>query len=366
MAPNRTERSEEQKRKTLLTMNKAELAFESSVTWKKDSTVYDMTIPVPLAYRRALQAVREGIGENSYLVICGGLYDAAIGIADSQRTGSDILARWPLTNVVKQNLLRWYMSKWWSNDADCLALRRQSEMTRGLNLTLGLLSDDEIRTFLVNQYLSGGLFSQTEPLETIEDDRLWQVRRLIPLVPIESIPELFDGSTVPSRIVVRGKESGLCELVLINWDDCESWTPTIRPGEILSRWQKTEEKVTEADRCLTVEFYGKRHHIAPSAEEVTLSPIPPHASEVVRIHRYDPDSPYVIGGPHFSLGEEVEELSIMNDKIFFSGNSVFPIPLDYEILLPEYYETEDGSHTIRFHVDSIGQYTKTATLKTVE
>lgn len=181
------------------------------------------------------------------------------------------------------------MSKWWDNDADCLALRRQTEMTRGLNLTLGLLSDDEIRTFLVNQYLSGGLFSQTEPLEKIEDDRLWQIRRLIPLVPIEIVPELFDGSPVPSRIVVRGRKSGLCELVLINWSDSEPWAPTIRPGEILSKWQGTE-----ADRCLTVEFYGKRHHIAPSAEEVTLSPIPPHASEVVRIHRYDPDSPHIV------------------------------------------------------------------------
>ena len=68
-----------------------------------------------------MEAVRRGIGSDSYLLVCGGLYDACIGIADAQRTGSDVLSMWKKDDekdgktvpyTVKQNLLRWYMGEW--------------------------------------------------------------------------------------------------------------------------------------------------------------------------------------------------------------------------------------------------------------
>ena len=100
---------------------------------------------------------------------------------------------------MKQNLLRYYMNAWWDNDADCLMLRRQKEMTRGLRLTYGLLSDEEVRTMLVNQYLSCGLFSQTEPLDTVEDDRLMEIRHLLPLMDMQIQPLLLTGAAFRPR-----------------------------------------------------------------------------------------------------------------------------------------------------------------------
>ncbi len=41
------------------------------------------------AYYRAVKAIRDGMGEDGFLLICGGLYDPAIGLADAQRTGAD-------------------------------------------------------------------------------------------------------------------------------------------------------------------------------------------------------------------------------------------------------------------------------------
>ena len=49
------------------------------------------------AYRRAVEAIREGMGEEAFLLMCGGLYDPIIGLVDSQRTGSDVLSMWSST-----------------------------------------------------------------------------------------------------------------------------------------------------------------------------------------------------------------------------------------------------------------------------
>ena len=70
------------------------LDFTRAPVFYEDAAFSDPSVALPAAYRRAMEAVRRGIGEDSYLLICGGLYDAAIGIADAQRTGSDILSMW--------------------------------------------------------------------------------------------------------------------------------------------------------------------------------------------------------------------------------------------------------------------------------
>ena len=348
------------------------LDFTRAAILYEDAPRHDMSLPLPAAYRRAMQAVREGIGPDSYLLVCGGLYDAAIGIADAQRTGSDVLSMWtsdvqgggktvPFT--VKQNLLRWYMSRWWHNDADCLMLRRQAVMTRGLRLTYGLLNDSELRTMLVNQYLSGGLLSQTEPLSQIDDDRLWQLRHLLPLIPLECAPALFDGARFPSTILVRGLSGAMRELVLINWRDDAPWTPVIRPDRVARDWPRQGEPPAEAERYLAVCFYGGVYDIAAVGEAVTLPPIPPHGAEVVRVHAYDAAKPYLVGSTaHFSLGEEVA-LSFEGGALTFSVDYRFPVPSDYRVLLPEGWDDGRGSRTAAIRVEKPGRFSFTLTCR---
>ena len=92
---------------------------------QEDAVFYDDTITLVEAYRAAVQAVRDGIGEDAYFLMCGGLYDPLIGIVNGQRIGSDVLSMWssniqkggktsPFT--IKQNLLRYFMNHWWDND----------------------------------------------------------------------------------------------------------------------------------------------------------------------------------------------------------------------------------------------------------
>lgn len=111
---------------------------------------------------RAVEAVRRGMGDDSYFLMCGGLYDPIIGLVEGQRMAADVLSMWrsginrdgksqPFT--VKQNMLRYYMNHWWNNDPDALMVRRRREMERELRLTLGLLNEEEVKTAVVNRYL---------------------------------------------------------------------------------------------------------------------------------------------------------------------------------------------------------------------
>ena len=72
---------------------------------------------------------------------------------------------------------------------------------------------------LVNQYVSCGLFSQTEPLAAIDEDRLMEIRRLLPLRPMRGEPVLSPGEHIPSRVRLRGLKEPVTELALFNWSD---------------------------------------------------------------------------------------------------------------------------------------------------
>ncbi len=271
-----------------------------------------------------------GIGEDSFLLVCGGLYDAALGIADAQRTGSDVLSMWtseggggkavPFT--VKQNLLRSYMASWWYNDADCLMLRRQEQMTRGLRLTLGLLSDTEVRTVLANQYLSGGLLSQTEPLADMDQDRTEELRHLLPYVPVSAVPVLDKGERIPSRVHVRGQ--GLRELVLLNWSDTQTESVQVSARDILG--DETEEKT-----YILSAFYSGQYGAAGPDEAVNLGSLPPHSAEIVRVQPRM-EEPQIVGSTgHFALGAEVEDVCTENGRIVLKTPHL-PFPVTYSVL----------------------------------
>ena len=108
---------------------------------------------------------------------------------------------------MKQNLLRYYMNHWWHSDPDALMVRRQKERTLDQNITLGLLTDVEALTSTLNQYIGGGLVCATEPMATIDDDRLMLLRHILPALPVQATPrDMFSGGRYPSVVDVAVKD----------------------------------------------------------------------------------------------------------------------------------------------------------------
>ena len=330
--------------------NYHKLDFTRAAVIQRGCRWHDETVPPAAAYRAALRAVREGIGEDAYLLVCGGLYDPLIGIADAQRAGSDVLSIWSQSALqqkggkvapftMKQNLLRYYLNHWWHSDPDALMVRRQKERTLGLNLTLGLLTDAEALTSALNQYIGGGLVCATEPMAEIDDDRLMLLRHILPPLPVRAVPrDLFAGGRYPSVVDVAVKDGAWHTVCLINWRDDIDMPVELRLDETL-----LGDFVRRHARFFAASPDGRLLREDLRAGDVLrLSPLPPHACAVVKIAPQG-SLPAVVGTEaHFSMGAELEELSLGADGLLrFRCDWPFAWPARYDILLPS------GRHATR-------------------
>lgn len=279
------------------------------------------------AYVRAMQAVRKGIGPDGYLLVCGGLYQPLAGIADAQRTGSDVTSMWftpggtpKIPFTVKQNILRSYMNRWWHNDPDSLMVRRKLQGNG--HLDVGMLSDDEALTFTANQYYGGGLLGSTEPMDLIEDDRLYLLRHVMPVVHVESRPTyIFNGSRFPDTIDVRCKNwHTIC---FVNW--------TNEPKRMLL---VIERRIVENDGPYIASAFLRDVYFdnIGLGDTLDFGVLAPHATEIVKIA--SANIPQIVKSDgHFSMGGEAE--ITWKNGWHLSAENKYPIPLHYTVRMPD-------------------------------
>ncbi len=146
------------------------------------------------AFRKGMEAVREGIGEDTFLLGCGCPFGPAIGLVDAIRVGPDTAPNWEpflwnmkwatplikgemsiaaLRNNVRHTLnLSTVHRGWWWNDPDCL-------MVRNYNTTL---TDDEIMSNVSLIGLSGGLMINSDDLTRLPVERQKWVSLLTPVL----------------------------------------------------------------------------------------------------------------------------------------------------------------------------------------
>ncbi|MDO4326843.1 MAG: alpha-galactosidase [bacterium] len=344
------------------------LDFTRAAVIYENADFFDKTVSLPQAYYRAVAAIRKGMGEESYFLMCGGLYDPIIGLVDGQRMGADVLSMWQsnvnrdgkaLPFTVKQNLLRYYMNQWWNNDPDALMVRRQPEMERGLRLTLGLLHDEEVKTAVVNQYIGGGLVCSTEPLETIEKDRLYQLKHILPVLEREvTVMNLFGEGRFPHLVDVLVKKKGWHTVVCINWDDEKEIPAELVLSEEVTEG-RTAKKTEDAEEqpYLVAEFYSGTYRTdALPGQKVCLGTILPHASAVFKVAAYDRKMPYIVGSDaHYSMGGEVDVLKVENHNLIFEMNALFDTRSTYQILLPDGFVTEDKKKLVKISIEGAGK-----------
>ena len=315
------------------------LDFTRASVIYQDGDYYDKYITLAQAYYQAVAAIRRGMGEDSYFLMCGGLYDPIIGLVDAQRTGSDVLSMWS-SNInkdgktapytIKQSLLRYYMNHWWNNDPDALMVRINENMERGLRLTYGLLNDEEVKTSTINQFMGGGIVCSTEPLDKISDDRLYNLRHILPVMSGKVQPlDYMSGARFPSVVRVEPASGDRVCIALINWDDYSDETVRIR----LDR--NTLGPCYEPDQMYVVsDFYSGQYVIGALAEaEVELGILKPHGATVVTIQPLcsEVKALVVASDGHYSMGLEIEELSVVGEELKVTYNHKFNYPVNYTV-----------------------------------
>ncbi|MGI5899413.1 MAG: glycoside hydrolase family 36 protein [Christensenellales bacterium] len=317
------------------------LDFTRAAVIQENCKYYDDSVSITRAYRHAVAAIRENMGDDAYFLMCGGLYDPLIGIVDGQRSGSDTLSMWSIKTgkggkaapfTIKQSILRYWMNFWWDNDPDALMVRRQNERTLGLNLTYGLLNEDEAETSALNQYMSAGLVCSTEPLKQIDDDRLHILRRVMPTYKTKPTPRsIFSAERYPSFVDVENEGGKWHTLCFVNWSDtspmpCEFILNGDALGDFCWKHQYFVVSSYDGSICIDPAIYGQK---------INLGLIPPHGSMLVKVMPRDL-LPAVIGtNGHYSMGSEVDRLEISDRTLIFEVKNLFDYPSLYKIRLPE-------------------------------
>ncbi len=138
------------------------------------------------ALRRGLEAIRESVGDEVYILGCGAPLGPSIGIVDAMRIGPDVHPDWhpfwrDLTSPSAENSIRNTMTRYffhrrlWANDPDCILIRTRDDQS---NLVL-----NEVRTIVSIVGLSGGAVVDSDNLLSLRRGRLKYLRRILPPCP---------------------------------------------------------------------------------------------------------------------------------------------------------------------------------------
>ena len=171
----------------------------------------DPTVTRAQALRRALEAIREEAGPDTFLLGCGCPLGSGIGVFDAMRIGPDVDFRWfptlsPISahlrpdltfpsarNAVRSTLARAMLhGRWWQNDPDCLLARdRDTQLTR-----------EERQTLATAIALSGGALLLSDELGALSADSLRLAQVLLP--PNTRAPEVvkWDQVTYPELLML--------------------------------------------------------------------------------------------------------------------------------------------------------------------
>ncbi len=316
------------------------LDFTRAAVIYEDADFYDKTVSLAECYYKAVCAIREGMGEEAYFLMCGGLYDPIVGLVDAQRTGSDVLSMWS-SNInkggktapytIKQSVLRYYMNHWWDNDPDALMIRKNEMMERGLRLTYGLLNDEEVKTSVINQFMGGGIMCATEPLDKISEDRLSEYRRILPVLSRQvKAVKLMKSGRFPEMMDVYIEAIDAHYICVINWDDENALKATFSLKEVLPDYVMKDRKYMVCD------YYSRKYRFDVVTEEILeFDEIRPHGANVYKVTAMSNHPQVVESTGHYSMGGEFEKLEFVNNKLHYVVNNGFDCMIEYKIWLPD-------------------------------
>jgi alpha-galactosidase len=179
------------------------------------------------ALRRGLEAIRDGAGDDAFLLGCGCPLGPAIGIVDAMRIGPDVAPYWSnafsrgpahdlhglaTKHAIRNTLARAFTHRrWWLNDPDCLMVRD----TR-TQLTL-----DEVRSLATVIAVTDGMVVLSDRVEQLTAERLDVLMRAVQLAGGQSQVVDLMHADMPELLVARTAERSV--VAAFNFDDRPRW-----------------------------------------------------------------------------------------------------------------------------------------------
>lgn len=232
------------------------------------------------AVRMVMEAIREAIGPEKYILGCAVPFGSAIGLVNSERVSDDVSTAFlpednccPIKGSMPQSIHRSFIhGKWWHNDPDCVLVRSQGT-PHNETLNLQGMSLEEARFFVTVVGLTQGVQMLGENMMLLEEERLFLLDAIQPMMPHPARPlDLF----------LPRPEQLLCEtafgkvLGLLNWDDVPKTfslnladiDAAMTPVEVFEIWTKTHRgHLNGATLDIEVPAHGSRIVLLRPAEE---------------------------------------------------------------------------------------------------
>ncbi len=311
--------------------------FMRSIFLDKGQRFFNPSVTRLEAYRMGLEAIRRGVGPDSYISVCGGHYGGSLGLANSQRSGSDVVSIWRSKEIPKfrQNILRTWMGRLWHVDPDAMMVRRRKvKFHSERELSLGLLTDQEAKTIALNQYLGGGLITLSEYLCELDADRKALYRHIIPSANSPPFPIDVFNLNCPTQMLTR--IDPVCDqldpwvtLSVVNWSD-DPQTFNIELSEQIL-------KTLNGEKFLIFEFFEQKlTGLYKKGDTIILNNLAPHTSKLLRIAAWNGSQPVLAGTDlHFSGGGvEISKWHVKTNRIEGKINTSWLYPVNVTVAFP--------------------------------
>ncbi|HZR40224.1 MAG TPA: glycoside hydrolase family 36 protein [Ktedonobacteraceae bacterium] len=181
---------------------------------------YDASATRIEAYRRGMQAVLRGAGENSFILGCNAPMWPSLGLVHGMRVSGDIARRWPVISTVARECFwrNWQHNRLWINDPDCVVLDNKGKRLIGpggelIETDMTTVTADEFLFHATAIYASGGMILSGDNLASLPDDKIAMLHKLL---PPGGIAAQFDDTTYQIGRIQLTDRQVLC---LFNWSD---------------------------------------------------------------------------------------------------------------------------------------------------
>jgi alpha-galactosidase len=276
---------------------------------------YDRSLTRAQGLYRALQMIRDAVGEQTQLLGCGCPVGSGIGIFDAMRIGPDVAPHWkpyyrgieslleaeqgfPSTrNAILTTVNRLPMhQRWWVNDPDCLILRTSdSNLSRAEALTLANVIA-----------MSGGTLMLSDHLPSLDEERVdWLARMIPPLPQAAKAVDWFDTSHPSKLMMDLSGETGAWRLILlINWKDQST-------DLVLSL---KDFKLEHPSGYHLIDFWNESYQVLNSVE-TCFKDIPPHGSCMLSLRPVGSGPQWLGDTMHTSQGLMVKNWKIGSKQL---------------------------------------------------
>jgi alpha-galactosidase len=254
--------------------------------------------------RDSMQAIRDRVGDETFLLGCGAPLGSVLGIVEANRIGADVSGDWtpkyfgtnfffknephmPSARNSIQNILTRAEQhhRWWINDPDCLLLRPTT------NLTLA-----EVQSLASVIAVTGGSLLISDDLTQLPADRRRIAEVCIPVIGKRAFVMDWLDTVTPHnlRLDLQNKQGEWHVLARFNWkeDEREIFVPI--PDFCLAK-----------NNFWVFSFWDKQVTLLASDNPLHIPKIAPHGVALVAM-RADNTGPIYLGSDlHISMGLEV-------------------------------------------------------------